>query len=1516
MSVWGRGSAIVLATWLRGLFGVVAVVAAVLGCGGSASASTGHEFLASVSEAPLGTSLVEPVTVAVDNASDRVFVGDSLAGSVDVYDSAGEYVGQLGDGALSPVGVAVDEASGDVYVANAEAGVGVTVYEPDGEDGYRPLKAWSGEGMPSGAFGEVTGVAVDDSKGPSAGDVYVVEAKAVGIEAGAVDVFKPAPNPAGDEAGEEGKFLKRLAGPGLLAPNGVAVSSATGRVAVADNVLNAVYAYGPEGTFEGKLTGKGSPYGAFGKEDGSDDVAGVAADGAGGVLVAEAGRHAVSQYGPAGEWEGWITSTLAGDLGEPRGVAVNASGEVFVADAGHAVVDRFGAGVTVASVATGKVAKSALTRTTALLPGTVNGEGKPAEYRFQYGETTALGSETASHASGGGAEAVSALAEGLHAGRTYFYRIVAEDEDGANYGAIRELQTPPAVEAVLTGAVKGLAPESVTLTGSLKRGGLQTHYYFQYGTSEAYGKQSPEPPAEVAAAASEKEEKQARTLEATVGGLQPNTRYHYRLVAENQEGLSYGEDATFTTSGPPRINYQPASALGHEEATINAKIDPDELATRYRFEYGETSAYGMEAPLGGESVGAGGAPVAVSATLFGLELGKTYHFRVIAENEAGIAIGDDQTFTTVPPAPVDAAYVTGVGSRVATLHTLINPLGHDTRFYFQYGTERCAANPGACIDAPESPGQDIGAGSEDVAGEVKLSGLTPGTTYYYRVLGSNSLGLTKGAEQTFTTLREGGSSPLPDHRAWEMVTPPDKGGAPVEALTREGGLILASEQGSSLAYVVDGALGEEIQGNRSPEMQEVIATRSPSGWVSRDIATPSSKAKGVAPGNPSEYQFFSPDLATALVDPFGKAAEPPLVPGVTQATLYLRDDATGTFAPLVSEANTAPGTRFNGEVGFVTATADLSHAVLSSAIALTGPGSSRGLYEWSGGQLHFVSRLPDGKPASAAELGFYGRVLSRAISADGSRMIWTVKAENTGGGHLYLSDTTRGETLQLDAAQGVAEPENASAQFQSASADGSRVFFTDKQKLTPDSTAEPGSGTGKPDLYECEIVEVAGKLTCSLSDLTVDSNEGEHAAVQNFVFGTGEDGSSVYFVAQGVLAENENGNGETAQPGQDNLYLLHYDGSRWSRIFIATLSSEDSPEWEGGTTKTDTAFSTTRVSPNGRYLAFMSAAPITGYDNIDASPAAKGARDEEVYLYDEASASLRCVSCNPSGARPGGILDTDESGEGLGLLADRRKVWAEFGHEHWLAGNIPGWTAQSLVGAVFQPRYLSDEGRLYFNSPDDLVPAAENHKEDVYQYEPSGVGSCESPSGGCVSLISGGTSTRESAFMETTPDGSNVFFITEARLLPQDTDNAADVYDARECTASSPCLSPPAPAPPGCSETETCRPAAPAQAIPGGPGGSATFTGPGNVARGASPTPKQGVEAKRIVRPLTRAQKLHLALRACRKRYAHARTRRAVCERNARKQYDIKNRGRRKAKGRAQRAHESSGTSSRAGRGR
>ncbi len=834
---------------------------------------------------------------------------------------------------------------------------------------------------------------------------------------------------------------------------------------------------------------------------------------------------------------------------------------------------------------------------------------------------------------------------------------------------------------------------------------------------------------------------------------------------------------------------------------------------------------------------------------------------------------------------VSAQSVASLEGRAERLSARIDPDGADARYRFEYGTSSCAATPSPCTaTSPVDLGDDFG----DREVGLELQDLAPGT-YHYRVVAESSFGTLDSPEHSFTLLQT--VSGLPDGRAWELVSPPDKHGAPIEPLTHEGGLILASEDGDAMTYVADGAItdgavAEETQGNRSPELQQALSTRTESGWVSRDIATPQVKALGLETGSAPEYRFFSPKLSSALVEPPGQgAAEPPLAEGVTQTTLYVRDDATGSYVPLVTNAN-APGVLFGQHVHFAGATPDLSHVVIDSGVALLGGSSAPGLYEWSGGALQFVSVLPSGVAAHEAQLGYYN-VAANAVSSDGSRVIWTSPEENLHRGHLYMRDTATGETVELDAAQGVTEPAGTGvAQFQSASSNGSRVFFTDDERLTADSTAEPTHE--RADLYMCEMVVRAGKLACELRDLTVDYQAGgASATVRGFLFGTSTEGTSVYLVAQGVLAGNENTNGERALAGADNLYVLAREGNgEWSRTFIARLSGEDSAEWDednpgwNGAIPGDSAFVSARVSANGRFLAFMSQNDLTGYDNEDLSSVHPGERlDEEVYLYDASDQSLTCVSCDPSGARPQGVLDSVQANEGLGLLIDKRKIWAG----HWLGGDIPGWTAQNIESALYQSRYLSNEGRLFFNSPDDLIAQAVNHKNDVYEYEPAGVGSCQGASGGCVALISAGTGAEESAFLEASSDGGSVFFLTAARLLPQDTDTAFDIYDARVCTSESPCLSPPAPPPAGCATTEVCRAGPFSGQGEEGASGTSAFTGPGNLAPSPAKQEVKGVQTH--AKPLTRKQKLARALAECRKRYKHSTHKRTACEKQARGRY-------------------------------
>jgi hypothetical protein len=177
------------------------------------------------------------------------------------------------------------------------------------------------------------------------------------------------------------------------------------------------------------------------------------------------------------------------------------------------------------------------------------------------------------------------------------------------------------------------------------------------------------------------------------------------------------------------------------------------------------------------------------------------------------------------------------------------------------------------------------------------------------------------------------------------------------------------------------------------------------------------------------------------------------------------------------------------------------------------------------------------------------------------------------------------------------------------------------------------------------------------------------------------------------------------------------------------------------------------------------------------------------------------------------------------------------------------------------------------------------HKENVYQYEPNGLGSC-GESSGCVSLLSSGTSTRESAFIDATPSGGDVFFVTSQQLLSQDRDQSFDLYDARVCTDSSPCLPPESPPAPPCTNEASCRPAGTSAPTFGKPG-TTTSSASGNTAQSEI----RGELTSKPKKP-TRKQLLAKALKKCRAKYKgksrKAKNRRGACEKQARRKYGPK----------------------------
>ena len=312
----------------------------------------------------------------------------------------------------------------------------------------------------------------------------------------------------------------------------------------------------------------------------------------------------------------------------------------------------------------------------------------------------------------------------------------------------------------------------------------------------------------------------------------------------------------------------------------------------------------------------------------------------------------------------------------------------------------------------------------------------------------------------------------------------------------------------------------------------------------------------------------------------------------------------------------------------------------------------------------------------------------------------------------------------------------------------------------------------------------------------------------------------------------------------------------------------------------------------------MSAAPLTGYDNVDANPAAKGARDEEVYLYDSATASLRCVSCNPTGARPNGVLDTEEPAKGSACSSTGAWSGAEKETNTGSPATSRAGPRRACTTALFQSRYLSDEGRLFFNSPDDLVPAATNHKEDVYEYEPSGVGSCESPTGGCVSLISAGSSTRigvprshAGRQQRLLPDRSAAAAAGHRHglrhLRRAGMHHAFAVPDATRRHEERLAM-----------KRKACRPAEPAQPIPAAPPATMTISGPGNVAPEAPPA-KGGGSGEDKPQSRSRGPRSSPARSGCVASATRTQRRRALaCERTAQKALRRKKHPAEKTKGR------------------
>jgi hypothetical protein len=730
------------------------------------------------------------------------------------------------------------------------------------------------------------------------------------------------------------------------------------------------------------------------------------------------------------------------------------------------------------------------------------------------------------------------------------------------------------------------------------------------------------------------------------------------------------------------------------------------------------------------------------------------------------------------PPKVESESVSRVTATTATLGAQINPRGSDTRYAFQYITEAAwQANEPAdrFAGAEEAPpgGGALGSGQEALGAAAPITGLLPDTAYRYRAVATSHCSSEDkekvcegtGPDQLFRTFPAQAPG-LPDERAWELVSPADKHGGEVMAaeplISSCNGLckpgfrslpfpLQSAPDGEAIAYKGQSFFGGEGAVNEN----EYIARRSPSGWQTKTMSPVLQQSLG-------GHEAFDPGLTRGLI--FQSKGSPALSPDAPSgyANLYTQSTADPlALSPLLAAEppNRLPG---NFELTYAGASADLSRVFFSANDALSeetpfAPQAEDGgvgkdnLYEWVAGGLHLVNVAPGNAAATpGAAFGARGEgtgvgdSLFHAISTDGSRAFWSDEA-----GQVYVRENA-------ESTKAIPDP----GKFLSASADGSKVLLTDGH------------------VYDLE------------TEATTDLTEGKGGFLG--ILGQSEDFSHLYFVDTAVLDEAPSGEGEVAKAGKDNLYSREEGSAR----FVATLAAQDNGQSGGDWASSPSSRRTAEASPDGSWVAFLSQAPLTGYDNTCKSFNGNSQEYEigpcsEAFLYDSATDSLACASCNPTGERP------------LGLSVLRRIADAP--------ASLP------------QPRYLSDEGRLFFDSRDSLSSADTNDGvEDVYQYEPEGVGSCKRQSG-CVNLISAGHEPVDSNFLAADPSGKNVFFTTRDQLTLKDRDELIDLYDARAGGGIA-------------AETETARTECQGEACQGAVSppndptpGSSSFEGAGNV---------------------------------------------------------------------------------------
>lgn len=1239
-----------------------------------------------------------------------------------------------------------------------------------------------------GSFASVEGVAVDSSTG----DVYVFDSNA-----GSIFKFDSTGQPA-NFAATGTNAIGGLQGKGP-AENELAVDNssgpAKGDIYLATSGSSNVKIFSATGSQIGELSNQGG------------EACGVAVDPSGNVYVAVYQNH-VYKWVPSGNPVSGEPTSSMGGLEEPCNIAVDSTGSVFANTWSPfgGLVTRYEAAQFGSLSAVGDVIERKGS-TLAVDPAT---DDVYVDENAQVAQFTAHGEpEEAPLATFG------AAGPGAFSGSSYGIAVSGFNHDiyvSNGFGGQGVDIYGPLVSVanadVVTGGASSVQPGSATLSGTVDPNGSELfECKFEYGTTTSYDQTAPcaESVAEIGSGSSPVD------VHVDLTGLSPNTEYHFRLVALNLGGTSSGSDQSFTTVGPPSVGTGLATNLGAEIATVVGTVNPNRSPlSECTFEYGLTAAPYSQSVACAESaaqIGTGSSPVEVHADLTGLQPGTTYHYRLVAANAYGSRPGGDQSFTTPAPPLVTNELAFNVAQTEADVGAQVDPNGAATSYHLEYGTSSSYGQ-----STPES--EAIGGANDyhDHGITVHLAGLIPGTSYHARLVATNSTANTAGADFTFNTYlaqqpssacpnetrrEEQNATYLPDCRAYEQVSPSDKNGTDVLGEAKE---IEVADSGEGIGYHAGAGFGSVV-GSGGLGFIDYLAKRGSNGeWASHGVTpTPASDAFQLLTGATITLAY-----SETMDRSFVRAYDLPQVSDdIPQRTNFYVEDTNTRTVETVTKA--VPGETYGLYAAEASPRQHLSRdlgvvAIETEENLLPGMPSGMKYYAWRHGNLELAGVLPDGSvpaggsgAASLISSDYYD-----SVSRDGSRLLFRSPAAESAQSQLYMRRDGN-DTVWIS------EPESATAPamphevyYQGMTEDGSHVLFTSSDALT---AADPGgAGVGLYIYTDGPHPESEQNLTF-VARVNVYSYE---LARENAVAGFSQDAKRIYFFTHAV--------GQT----QEGLYL-------WDEGKTHFVAASGQPLSRGPVLSNTIA----ETSADGRRLAFVSNEKLT--------QAPIGEFDETMYVYEESTEALTCVSCLPTGQ------PTSSS------------VFIEPDATHFVGASLSD---------QFTPRFFSEDGvYVFFSTADALLSRDTNKLMDVYEYDTET---------GAVSLLTSGTGEAGSWFVGSGANGRDVFFVGRQSYLAQDPDQLIDLYDVRVGGG----IPQPKPQTGGCQgdECQGVPSAAPSFNTASG------FKGLGNVSsQSASPHKLNGKKA-------TRSQLLAHALKACKRKRRAVRHR---CEAEARKRYGL-----------------------------